>query len=1142
MTERREVAEIYSRSEMELHNDGVRDREYVLNPRLCEGRRNNEELYVIRGNADGFQTLSESRDDDMSVRDSTASRFLWNTLLNESKGGSSYNGVREGSELSRYVSRDRNYDGFVEKSLPIVSEMTRDVPSYDPNVSGSEYYGRSRNVTDLSIEDGRNYTVRDREYPPRVERGSVRQHYDDENGLRLCHEGGSHSSTPLSLSGGQCTPFRGIATERLPEELQYRSVDGIGNGGRIPTSRSSSYHRIPCSNAGRTSDGFLTEGVSPRGEYTLNVCKFDDYIHPESQKSWNLSRKTVSKDVYYDDNSVLGYNDQGGFFGIDAMNATLPRHHNAGYSRRDVVTENEYSPPQHTTHSLQKTPISDKCGGSRILHDTVHGVGEASSGRRNSYLDHSITDIHGPPTREEELSYERKARCMLYEGDYASSSRRIERVSLMDENTGEILETRDFILPEQSDPARKRRYEYLDQMSDAKRRTIRMTGAPSYDNRLLSEDDVEEFGLVNKYHHLHDELQSRTRTSMFNDEARHPSADFSASLQRPLSEPQESARGDVKKRLTFPHTVSLPFAPQLPWKQDGRSRIKYSPDVTHSTSIKTSGKAKGTDFKKKLKSVPQPVICPSAEPDHAVHSRLNKKQQQKLPATDSGTMNDSPRSRNVDPDQSALKVKPIEELAEDDKRFKQLVDEWFLKCIWFLNSNINWQKRVSGKEIGGKLKCIICSSYKEFIETKDVAMHAFTSTKVGYRAQHLGFHRALCVFMGWDRVVTPNGRWVCKPLPEHMACTLKADVIIWPPVVIIHNHLATNYQLNEPGSASMRLKKILSDKGFASEIRGCYEDPGNPNIMVVKFTGIVPGLKEAERLHNYFAENKHGRAELGHIDPDVVSRNVVDKRPANELSLADKSGHYQEPVDMTEDEQHKFKIVASGSEDVDKRLDTTKVDQQPLDKAVNDQESVVKAHNGQEPLDNVQDDQEPLMAQDDQKPLDEARNEQEPLDKAHVEQGPLDKARVELGLLDKARVAQGPLDEAQDEQEPLDKAQVDERHIGKMDDDQVLVNNSDDQAVMTKGEDDSVILAKMSDDLVPTNKIDDDQAPSGKVEYAEEPVGMIANDQKPVGKIEETLYGYLGIIEDLSKIHKDLKRHHLARSKKEILASFNARM
>lgn len=107
--------------------------------------------------------------------------------------------------------------------------------------------------------------------------------------------------------------------------------------------------------------------------------------------------------------------------------------------------------------------------------------------------------------------------------------------------------------------------------------------------------------------------------------------------------------------------------------------------------------------------------------------------------------------------------------------------------------------------------CIfLLNSSKEFIQAKDVATHAVTSLKVGLRAAHLGFHKALCVLMGWDLAFSSNGRWVCKSLPDIKAWALKEDIIVWPPVVIIHNGSARDIYSNKQVKISIeQLENIL---------------------------------------------------------------------------------------------------------------------------------------------------------------------------------------------------------------------------------------------------------------------------------------------------------------------------------------------
>lgn len=42
----------------------------------------------------------------------------------------------------------------------------------------------------------------------------------------------------------------------------------------------------------------------------------------------------------------------------------------------------------------------------------------------------------------------------------------------------------------------------------------------------------------------------------------------------------------------------------------------------------------------------------------------------------------------------------------------------------------------------------------------------------------------------------------------------------------------------------------------------CLGRPADQSVMVVKFLGTFTGLGNAEKLHKYFVEHKHGRAEF----------------------------------------------------------------------------------------------------------------------------------------------------------------------------------------------------------------------------------------------------------------------------------------
>ena len=58
----------------------------------------------------------------------------------------------------------------------------------------------------------------------------------------------------------------------------------------------------------------------------------------------------------------------------------------------------------------------------------------------------------------------------------------------------------------------------------------------------------------------------------------------------------------------------------------------------------------------------------------------------------------------------------------------------------------------------------------------------------GLRAKHLGLHKEICVLLGWNNIVPPDTiTWVPHVLLGDEALNQKEDLILWPPLVIIHN-------------------------------------------------------------------------------------------------------------------------------------------------------------------------------------------------------------------------------------------------------------------------------------------------------------------------------------------------------------------
>lgn len=86
---------------------------------------------------------------------------------------------------------------------------------------------------------------------------------------------------------------------------------------------------------------------------------------------------------------------------------------------------------------------------------------------------------------------------------------------------------------------------------------------------------------------------------------------------------------------------------------------------------------------------------------------------------------------------------------------------------------------------------------KEFMDTQRLVTHAFMSLKVGLRAEHLGLHKAICVLLGWNTVVPQDTiTWVPEVLSTAEALAQKEDLILWPPVIVVHNISLSD---NNPG-------------------------------------------------------------------------------------------------------------------------------------------------------------------------------------------------------------------------------------------------------------------------------------------------------------------------------------------------------
>ncbi|KAI3816865.1 hypothetical protein L1987_10649 [Smallanthus sonchifolius] len=219
---------------------------------------------------------------------------------------------------------------------------------------------------------------------------------------------------------------------------------------------------------------------------------------------------------------------------------------------------------------------------------------------------------------------------------------------------------------------------------------------------------------------------------------------------------------------------------------------------------------------------------------------------------------------NKDADMHSSEIEQYEP-HEDTKEFKQLVNDYFLSFTKKLNENPAVRRIHVEQGRAGSLFCSVCgrSLSKEFLDTQRLAMHAFMSRKGGLRAQHLGLLKAICVMLGWSSIIPADTpRWFPETLSTTEALTQKEDLIIWPPVVIVHNISILNNNSNGEGPTTVEaLGQFLRGVGLSGG-KVKLGKPANCSIMLVKFLGTFSGLQDAEKIHEYFLKKKHGRKHL----------------------------------------------------------------------------------------------------------------------------------------------------------------------------------------------------------------------------------------------------------------------------------------
>lgn len=215
----------------------------------------------------------------------------------------------------------------------------------------------------------------------------------------------------------------------------------------------------------------------------------------------------------------------------------------------------------------------------------------------------------------------------------------------------------------------------------------------------------------------------------------------------------------------------------------------------------------------------------------------------------------------------------VEETGVDPKVLKSA----FLKMVKLMNENEADKKNYWANGKLSQLKCPVCQ--RDSVDLHALLNHAYYAKNQEHRADHLGFHKALCVLMGWNYSVAPVHKTAYQALSTVDAEANQGDLILWPPTVIIEN----TYKSKNDGE-----KDVMSDKEVESKLRemgfaGVNVQPlpgkdGQRSVQA-KFSASLDGLNNASRLAELFERQGHGRAAWARVRSAIPTGGGGDNNP-----------------------------------------------------------------------------------------------------------------------------------------------------------------------------------------------------------------------------------------------------------------------
>ncbi|XP_010466523.1 PREDICTED: uncharacterized protein LOC104746696 [Camelina sativa] len=176
----------------------------------------------------------------------------------------------------------------------------------------------------------------------------------------------------------------------------------------------------------------------------------------------------------------------------------------------------------------------------------------------------------------------------------------------------------------------------------------------------------------------------------------------------------------------------------------------------------------------------------------------------------------------------------------------------------------------------GRLQCLVCGrSSRDVQDTHSLVMHTYYSDDASSRVHHLGLHKALCVLMGWSFTKAPDITKAYQNLPAEEAAINQAQLIIWPPHVIVHNTSTgkgKEGRMEGFGNKTMD-NRIIRELGLTGgKSKSLYGRDGHLGITLFKFSGDDSGLREAMRMAEHFEKTNRGRKSWGRIQPFTPSK------------------------------------------------------------------------------------------------------------------------------------------------------------------------------------------------------------------------------------------------------------------------------